>query len=218
MRPIAGYASLVFDCDGVILDSNRVKTDAFRAAALPYGSEAAEALVAYHVSNGGVSRYRKFEYFVTDILGTKSDAAIQQDLLDRFAAAVRRGLLDCDIAAGLESLREATRGSRWLVVSGGDQQELRWLFSCRGIAQLFDGGIFGSPETKTLILDREISAGNLALPAIFLGDSRLDYEAAASAGLDFLFVSGWTEFREWKHLQAEKGFPAVSSLKSLCLS
>ena len=34
-----------FDCDGVILDSNAAKTEAFRMVATPYGGEAAEALV-----------------------------------------------------------------------------------------------------------------------------------------------------------------------------
>lgn len=215
MRPLAAYATLVFDCDGVILDSNRVKTAAFRQAALPYGEAAAEALVAYHVRHGGVSRYRKFEHFVGGILGRAPDPAMLQELLDRFAAEVRRGLLECDIAAGLAALRAATPAARWLVVSGGDQEELRWLFSRRGIAELFDGGIFGSPDTKSHILSREISVGNVAMPALFLGDSRLDYEAAAGAGLDFLFVSGWTEFREWKSLQKVKGFPSVVGLKSL---
>ncbi|MDK9723647.1 MAG: haloacid dehalogenase-like hydrolase [Sterolibacteriaceae bacterium MAG5] len=215
MRPLAAYATLVFDCDGVILDSNRVKTAAFRQVALPHGEAAAEALVAYHIRHGGVSRYRKFEHFIGGILGRAPDAVLLQELLDRFAAEVRRGLLECEIAAGLAALRATTPASRWLVVSGGDQEELRWLFSHRGIAELFNGGIFGSPDTKSRILGREISAGNVAMPALFLGDSRLDYEAAAGAGLDFLFVSGWTEFDEWKSLQKVESFPSVAGLKSL---
>lgn len=215
MRPIAAYTALVFDCDGVILDSNRIKTAAFRRAALPYGEAAADALVAYHVRHGGVSRYRKFEHFIGGILGRAPDSVLLQELLDCFAAEVRRGLLECDIATGLEVLRAATPAARWLVVSGGDQEELRWLFSVRGISELFDGGIFGSPDTKPHILHREISAGNVIMPALFLGDSCLDYEAAAGAGLDFVFVRGWTESREWKSLQKEKGFPSVSGLKSL---
>ncbi|MDX1757946.1 MAG: HAD family hydrolase, partial [Marinobacter sp.] len=66
---LSRYASWVFDCDGVILNSNRVKTEAFYQAALPYGESAARALVEYHVNNGGISRYAKFERFLTTILG-----------------------------------------------------------------------------------------------------------------------------------------------------
>ena len=53
--------SIVFDCDGVVLNSNKLKTQAFYNAALPYGEKAAIALVSYHIKNGGISRNHKFE-------------------------------------------------------------------------------------------------------------------------------------------------------------
>ena len=68
VMPLHRYLTLIFDCDGVVLDSNRVKTEAFRAAAMPWGRAAAEALVANHVANGGVSRYEKFASFLEHIL------------------------------------------------------------------------------------------------------------------------------------------------------
>ncbi len=54
---LADYSTLIFDCDGVILDSNRVKTAAFFSAASPYGELVAAKLVEHHVAHGGVSRY-----------------------------------------------------------------------------------------------------------------------------------------------------------------
>lgn len=38
------YETLVFDCDGVLLDSNRVKTEAFWTVASQFGQAAADAL------------------------------------------------------------------------------------------------------------------------------------------------------------------------------
>ena len=64
MSGLKKYQNLIFDCDGVILNSNKIKTNAFFAVALPYGQTAAQALVDYHLQNGGISRYRKFEYFL----------------------------------------------------------------------------------------------------------------------------------------------------------
>lgn len=58
------YKTLVFDCDRVILNSNKVKTEAFYQSALAYGEQAAQALVEYHIANGGISRYKKFAYFL----------------------------------------------------------------------------------------------------------------------------------------------------------
>lgn len=194
MRDVADYRTWVFDCDGVILNSNRVKTDAFFSAAMPWGKEAARRLVEHHVQNGGISRYAKFEYFLTGILGrTAVDRDELEELLASYAAQVRKGLAECEVAPGLRELRKQTLDSRWMVVSGGDQAELRAVFAARGLAELFDGGIFGSPDTKDEILSREIESGLITFPAVFLGDSQYDYEAASTAGLDFIFVSGWTE-------------------------
>ena len=63
MKDVSQYATCVFDCDGVVLDSNQIKTQAFYNATQSYGHEFADQLVNYHLKNGGVSRYEKFEYF-----------------------------------------------------------------------------------------------------------------------------------------------------------
>jgi len=191
---ISQYRTLVFDCDGVVLNSNYVKTQAFYIAARPYGDSFAKALVDYHVSNGGVSRYKKFEYFILTILGRPQvDAVELQALLNSYAENVWQGLLSCDVAEDLFRLRNASNGARWLIVSGGDQDELRRLFAYRDLDSLFDGGIFGSPDTKEKILSREMNRDNIIAPAIFFGDSQYDYESAKKAELDFAFVSGWSE-------------------------
>ena len=91
MKSLEHYRTLVFDCDGVVLDSNRVKTEAFHAAALPYGEEAAAELVAYHVAHGGISRYRKFEYLLQQILGRQESPEELQMLLQRYADLAAEG-------------------------------------------------------------------------------------------------------------------------------
>lgn len=196
--PVTDYSTLVFDCDGVVLDSNKVKTDAFYQATLPYSEAAAQDMVNYHVANGGVSRYKKFAHFLEQIAPEYAD---QQDpnleaLLQAYAGYVREGLLCCEMAPGLETLRQMTPDARWLIVSGGDQAELRDVFASRGIDEWFDGGIFGSPDTKDEIMARELATGNILQPALFLGDSKYDYQAATRAGLDFVFLSGWSEISE----------------------
>jgi len=200
---LSNFKTLVFDCDGVILNSNQVKTDAFYKAALPYGEALAEQLVDYHVSHGGISRYTKFEYFLKNIVPknilAKENFEYQlKALLTTYAQLVHQGLLECEVASGLEELRKLTPNTRWLIVSGGDQAELNEIFLKRKLSYLFDGGIYGSPDTKDEILSREIKHGNVTLPALFLGDSKYDYEAASKANLDFIFLSGWSEVEDWK--------------------
>lgn len=201
MLPLTDYKTLVFDCDGVILNSNKVKTDAFYQAVLPYGKAAADELVKYHVSNGGISRYKKFEYFlekVAPVFSASVDGPNLEELLESYASKVKLRLLNCDVAEGLVGLKNKTKGIPWLIVSGGDQNELREIFASRNLSELFEGGIFGSPDNKEMILKREIEKKNISSPALFLGDSKYDYESSISVGLDFLFLTDWSEVDNWQ--------------------
>ncbi len=192
------YRSWVFDCDGVLLNSNSIKTDAFRIVTLSYGKDVADQLVQYHIKNGGISRYQKFEYFLTTIVKKKLDQDELESLLIAFSKEVNKGVMQCEIASGLNALCNALTKFSRLVVSGGDQSELRQIFSKRDISTLFNGGIFGSPDNKEDILHREIAKGNIMTPAVYIGDSKYDYIAAKNAGLDFIFLSEWSEFKGWQ--------------------
>lgn len=209
------YQTLVFDCDGVVLNSNKIKTQAFYDAAKSYGHEPAQALLNYHVLNGGISRYKKFEYFFTDILNIPVDQSGLDELLTCFANEVKKALLTCEVADGLYELREKTKHATWCIVSGGDQTELREVFAKIGLDKLFDGGIFGSPDTKDEILSREMAAKNISSNALFLGDSKYDFMAATTAGLDFIFLSDWSEVVNWQTWALEHGLQVESNIIEL---
>ena len=125
------------------------------------------------------------------------------------------GLINCNLEPSLEELSRANSDAKWLIVSGGDQAELRKVFLERGISQFFEGGIFGSPDTKDEVLAREVANGNIGLPALFIGDSKYDYTAATAAGLDFVFVSQWTEVADWKSWSSDNNIKSVKALKEL---
>ncbi|ENM3723217.1 HAD family hydrolase [Vibrio cholerae] len=211
---LAKYQTLAFDCDGVVLNSNNVKTEAFFKAALPYGEAAAQQLVDYHVSRGGISRYKKFEWFVENVVVDQTGPTLEE-LLAAYAAEVRHGLLTCEIAEGLAELKAKTPQANWLIVSGGDQQELREVFAARDIAKYFSGGIFGSPDSKDTILERELATGNIKQPALFLGDSKYDYQAAQTAGLDFIFLSQWSEVKDYQAWCEQLGLATKLNLRGL---
>jgi len=125
------------------------------------------------------------------------------------------GLMECAIADGLQALRNATPQAKWIILSGGDQQEIRDLFVKRDLAKHFDGGLFGSPDNKDVVLAREIANGNLQLPALFVGDSKYDFESSTRAGLDFVFVSDWTEVLHWQVYCAEHKITVLDNISQL---
>ena len=213
---IKQYKTIVFDCDGVVLDSNVVKTEAYFRTAKNLGATdaQAQALVDYHVKLGGISRYHKFDWYLREVLNKPVTEAAIQALLDGFSEELEVGLMQCDLAKGLFALREKT-DSNWLILSGGDQQEIRTLFAKRKIAHMFNGGLFGSPDNKDTVLAREIANGNIQLPALFVGDAKYDFEAASRAGLDFVFLSDWTEVPNWQAYCAENNITTLHNISQL---
>tara|TARA_B110000879_G_C11141396_1_gene500492 strand:- start:1288 stop:1944 length:657 start_codon:yes stop_codon:yes gene_type:complete len=197
---LSKYQTLIFDCDGVLLNSNKIKTQAFYEVAKEYGHESAQALQDYHVLNGGISRYRKFEFFLTNILQKPIEQLELNKLLSKYSEEVKGALLLCEIAPNIKELRSKTKHSKWLVVSGGDQGELREVFKKRGLTVYFNGGIFGSPDSKDMILKTEKNKANIVGNSLFLGDSMYDYQSAIAAQIDFIFLSKWTEVVDWENV------------------
>ena len=78
------YQTIIFDCDGVILNSNFQKIEAYRNAALNYGASKvqAEDLVEHHVQLTGISRYVKFKYFLKEIMGEEITDCSMKILVD----------------------------------------------------------------------------------------------------------------------------------------
>ncbi len=198
---IKNYNAIFFDCDGVILNSNKIKTIAFKIATKEYEEKFSNDLISYHLLNGGISRYEKFNYFLSSIFPIKSSLEKEtalKNLLNLYSKESINGLLNSEVTFGLKTLREVTIGIPWYIVSGGDQDELNFVFQKKEIKKYFDGGIFGSPDKKDKILRREIKKNDIRLPSLFLGDSKLDHEVAILNGLEFIFVSQWTEFNSYR--------------------
>ena len=84
---IQKYKTIVFDCDGVVLDSNIVKTEAYFRTAKNLGATdtQAQALVDYHVKLGGISRYHKFDWYLREVLQQPVTEVAVQKLLDNLA-------------------------------------------------------------------------------------------------------------------------------------
>ncbi|MBD5641887.1 MAG: HAD family hydrolase [Desulfovibrio sp.] len=178
---------LVFDCDGVILDSVPVKTRAFGRLAEPYGPEARDRFVLYHTVHGGVSRYRKFEWFFREVLGREITPEESADWARKFAEYALDEVRKCDLIPGALQTLETWHGKMPLYVcSGAPVEELNLVLGERGLARFF-AGIYGSPPAKGELLVEIIRSRPDLAPAetLMVGDSITDEDAAKQAEAQF---------------------------------
>lgn len=219
MIDLSSYELIIFDCDGVILNSNYLKTSAFYKTALFAGKDLATRFAKYHADNGGVSRYVKFNFFIEHFLNINPDSEKGQQLfaklLQDYALRVKQAMMTCEMTTALESLKLKTISASWAVASGSDQDELRSIFRVRNLANYFDLGIFGSPTSKISIV-RDLISGKLNLSkALIIGDSFLDYRVSVEMQTDFIYISGWSECSEIKKLSSNENIITYDSLTSL---
>ena len=214
MFDVKDFKTIIFDCDGVILNSNQLKTKSYYKAAFPsYGHELASSLTTYLTNNTGKPRGHFIDYFLSNMVSADISGLGYEELLNAVTLEIQKGLMECEISPCLFKLREKTPDIKWLVASGGVEKELRDLFKNRSLFDLFDGGIYGGPMTKDEILTSLFNKNHIKFPVLFLGDSKYDHEVARKAKLDFLFVSGWSEFKEWRNYCNRNN---IFSIKSLC--
>lgn len=169
---------IVFDCDGVLLESMDIKTMAFRRIGEEFGPEMADRLVMYHRMHGGISRFKKFEWLYAELGRTLTDED-REALNAKFIAMAFEEMQRCPLVRGAQEVLDAWKGRVPLfVASGAPEEELHTILEKRGLAPYFDG-MFGSPTVKSQILRAIVlHAGVYPSDVVMVGDSRADQYAA----------------------------------------
>lgn len=180
-------AAIIFDFDGVILESVDVKTDAFRELFRAY-PEHQEAIVAYHENHLGVSRYHKFAWIYQELLGMMLSPSEEKRLGQQFSELVLGKLLECPMVPGTIELLEELKRLRipTFVASGTPQEELEWLIERRDLGHYFEE-VWGSPTEKPEIINHLIARYEFDRDRVYLiGDGLSDYMAARETSIRFI--------------------------------
>ncbi len=178
---------VVFDFDGVLVDSVDVKTRAFVALYESYGPQVAEQVRAHHLAHGGISRYVKFEYYERVLLGREPTRERLEELADAFARLVVDQVVAAPEVPGASGLLDELDGRVPLhVASGTPEVELLEIVRRRGWDGHFES-VRGTPATKAEILSG-ISAEWAVDPSrmLMIGDATTDLDGAWAAGTQFV--------------------------------
>ncbi len=186
-----------FDFDGVIVDSTRIKTDAFYELFMDHGEDVARVFKEYHMQNQGVDRYKKIQYAFAEILHLPCSDETLARYADKFSRIVFEKVLTCDFVPGaLDFLRRLKNdGFQSFLLSATPEGELKDICKARGLEDFF-AEICGSPLSKPEHGERIMKEHHIARESIiFFGDSPSDLLASRALDVAFMGITYKNDYR-----------------------
>jgi phosphoglycolate phosphatase-like HAD superfamily hydrolase len=206
LKIINCYNNLILDCDGVILDSNLLKEKNIYESVLKFtNKETARNFTQYFIDNNGLPREQKVKTYF-------GNTELFESIITHYNNLNQTSLLNAPFTLGFEDFLNKVNMLKCYVLSGGDEEELNLIFKSKRIDNKFVK-IMGAPKTKFQhLLDLNLSGKTL-----YIGDSRLDYEVAKKFQYDFIFMTDYTQFTQWKDFFGDKpDVKIINNLSVIC--
>ena len=86
------FKNLIFDFDGVLVESNDIRIEEFRHLFQDYPENEVSQLITYVEKNGGISRYAKIRHFFEVIRRESLEIEDLQSLANRIRSWLRKKL------------------------------------------------------------------------------------------------------------------------------
>jgi phosphoglycolate phosphatase-like HAD superfamily hydrolase len=196
------FSSIFWDFDGVILNSDKVRTDGFRHIFENYSKQEVDKLIDYHTINGGLSRYDKIEYFSQKISKKKISEKEKFFYIQLYGNYCRDRLCNKSllIHSSIDFIKENYESYNFHLVSASDEKELSYLCSKLDIEKYFKS-ISGSPVNKILNLKKLLRLNNyLKSKCCLIGDSINDKDAAMKNGITFFGFNNKDLIKDSKYI------------------
>ena len=182
------WQAIIFDFDGVLVESGDIKTQAFADLYQSYGKTIVNEVVRYHKLNGGLSRYKKFRYFQQYLLKKPPLTQNDEKELDKsFSELVVEAVINSDPVPGAdEFVRIEASRIPLFIASGTPETELNTIVTRRGLGSYFTE-VRGSPKLKKTLISEILSAHDLTPEhVLMIGDALIDYQSAKVNHVSFL--------------------------------
>jgi len=179
--------TILWDFDGVILDSMKIKANGFLELFKEYDENYLKELEKYHYENGGISRFDKIRYFHNEIIKTNITEDEVIKLADKFAKIIESKLFNQEnlIEETVVFIKENFKKYNFHIVSGAEHQELNKLCRNFKLTQYFKS-IDGSPTKKEILVKNILEEYHYKKEeTILIGDAMTDYQASVRNGIEF---------------------------------
>ena len=175
--------NIIFDFDGVILNSHKIKTSAFYYIFKVYGEKNANKAKKIHLQYIGKSRYFKFKFIFKNILKKKLTEKEQVILDKKFEKFIRKKIKIIQPSNFLINfLKKKQNKVNFYISTATPQKKIIQILKEKNLLKYFKR-VYGSPATKKEHI-RKIQKNKRI--TIFIGDSYEDFKAAYSCKINFI--------------------------------
>ena len=191
--------TIIFDFDGVIVNSSNIKADAFEALFSRYGKSVGIEARKYHIKNEGFPRSQKFEYINKHLIESKKKDNLQK-LNEEYSKIVLTKIVNEKLSYGFKKFINTHKQDLNLYISSSaPYEELIYIINKKKINKFFNI-ISGFPpkkitQIKKILKDHKLIKKNV----YYVGDTVHDYQVSKKLDLNFIgYIKYGNKFKDMK--------------------
>ena len=201
---------IIFDFDGVIVDSNHLKREAWFKL-FPKKERVSGTIINNVLNRNQATRFEVLRAIFTE-LGKSSDkiGALVTEYAERYNRMIQKGIVEIGLIPEVkEVLSDIVRHYALYLNSATPPVALREMVENLDLDRFFKG-VFGVPPSKVSNLKKIMEIeGVKKREVVFVGDGESDYEAARACGISFVGIKN--NFNNWDNTR----FPLVLNIRTI---
>lgn len=181
--------SIIFDFDGVILDSVDIKSEVFKEVFAPFGKKILDYSINYHIKHGGISRFEKIKHILNLFFESREAKILEKSIINKFNFLIRKKVFKANFIKGAPEFLEKNYNSFNMFISTGTpEKEIIEILKFKKIKHFFKA-VYGSPDIKDIHVEKILKNNSEKIDEyVFIGDSKSDLITASKYKIKFIGI------------------------------
>jgi len=210
---IISYDTVIFDFDGVIVDSNNLKLRAMKETLQIYDKNIVDEFLNDFKGNFGTQRKEHFVNFYYNYLCNSNFFEVFFDVHEKkYSRHVTEYYRGVSLTTGIINLLQCLYKNSipCHIVTAGDVKQVNEVLKKKSLEKFFLSTT-GTPKSKVENINKIFSTFKNKGSMLFIGDALADLKAAMELDIDFLFVDRYS-FSSREILQSKQNFYSTNTL------